>query len=174
MINKCNNSWLTERLNSRPMLHIIQHSKIMEIMQHYSIKESNTATGYQLWCMSIANLLALSIMHRNAMMVNSYHFVTQIYHYRMELVRSYFLQYSSPSKGTSVSSLCGRSMGMYKTVIRQLFSTLKFSVFANNLFWSSCRYITVFEVIYNFWKVPNLNFIRLNLDSSAIWPLQSQ
>lgn len=144
MINKCNNSWLTERLNSRPMLHIIQHSKIMEIMQHYSIKESNTATGYQLWCMSIANLLALSIMHRNAMIVNSYHFVTQIYHYRMELVGSYFLQYSSPSKGTSVSSLCGRSMGMYKTVIRQLLWNLKTSCLT--LIQAGCIYLWNFQI----------------------------
>ena len=89
--------------------------------------------------MSIANLLALSIMHRNAMIVNSYHFVTQIYHYGMELVCSYFLQYSSPSIGTSVSSLCGRSMGMYKTVISQLL------------------WLTLIHAVYIFMELSNLD-----------------
>jgi hypothetical protein len=44
-----------------------------------------------------------SIMHGNAMTVNSNHFFTQIYHYGMELVCSYFLQHSWPSSGTPIS-----------------------------------------------------------------------
>ena len=59
------------------------------------------------------------------MTVNSYHFVTQICHYGMEHVCTYFLQHSSPSSGTQISCvevIVWEAAGAKATVISQLWN----------------------------------------------------